>query len=79
MTKNYQRKYKYPKEFVTKRGTLKKNHKKQINNWLQKVKHQTPETYNNLMLENYFLQKQVKEYSDALEDWVIIAQNNMKF
>ena len=44
MTKNYQRKYKYPKEFVTKRGTLKKNHKKQINNWLQKVKHQTPET-----------------------------------
>ena len=31
------------------------------------------------MLENHILQKQVKEYSDALEDWVIIAQNNMKF
>ena len=47
---NYQRKYKYPKEFVTKKGILKKNHKKKINTWLQKMKNQSSESYNNLML-----------------------------
>lgn len=75
MTK-YQRKYKYPKEYITKKGTLKKNHKKKINTWLQKLKNQTPETYNELMLDNHFLQKQVQDYADALEIWVLIAQNN---
>jgi hypothetical protein len=71
----YQRKYKYPKDLITKRGTLNKNKKRKVNEWIQDMKKFNMQSYNELKLENYFLKAQVKDYSDALEEWVLIAQN----
>ena len=71
----YKRKYHYPIEFITKRGTLNKNKKRKVNEWIQDMKKFNMESYNQLKLENYFLKAQVKDYSYALEEWVLIAQN----
>ena len=37
----YKRKYQYPIEFVTKRGTLNKNKKRKVNEWIQDMKNFT--------------------------------------
>ncbi len=71
----YKRKYQYPIEFITKRGTLKKNKKRKINKWIQDMKNYDMKSYNELKLENYFLKIQIKDYSEALEDWVLVAQS----
>tara|TARA_R110002072_G_scaffold2896_1_gene22403 strand:- start:265 stop:495 length:231 start_codon:yes stop_codon:yes gene_type:complete len=72
---NYKRKYQYPIEFITKRGTLKKNKKRKVNEWIQDMKNFNMKSYNELKLENYFLKIQIKDYSEALEDWVLVAQS----
>ena len=74
MTK-HKRKYQYPIEFITKHGALNKNKKKKINEWIQDMKNYDMKSYNELKLENYFLKMQIKDYSEALDDWVLVAQN----
>ena len=64
---NYKRKYQYPIEFITKRGTLNKNKKRKVNEWIQDMKNYDMKSYNQLKLENYFLKMQIKDYSEALE------------
>ena len=72
----YKRKYQYPNDFITIKGTLKKNKKRKVNEWIQDMKNYDMKSYNNFKLENYYLKKQIKNYSEALEEWVLIAQNN---
>lgn len=48
--------------------------KKLINKWIHTLKHHNLNSYNDLMLHNYFLEKQVVDYSDALEQWVLYSQ-----
>ena len=70
----YKRKYKYPSDFISKKGTLKKNRRKQINKWINTLKNHNLNSYNSLMLHNYFLEKQLVDYSNALEKWVLYSQ-----
>ena len=67
------RKYNYPINFLTKRGVLKKNRLKQIHKWRETIK---MKKLNEVLIENYNLKKTIVYYQNALEDWVLIAQNN---
>ena len=91
MARIYKRKYEYPKEYITKKGKLKKNYKRKINDWKKKMNNQTKENYNEIMLKNHYLKKennsliihndylknQNDDYAEALENWVLIAQNSI--
>ena len=70
---NRKRKYNYPINFLTKRGVLKKNRLKQIHKWRETIK---MKELNDVLIENYNLKKTIVYYQNALEDWVLIAQNN---
>ena len=68
-----ERKYNYPINFLTKRGVLKKNRLKQIYKWRETIK---IKELNEVLVENYNLKKTIEYYQSALEEWVLIAQNN---
>ena len=68
-----ERKYNYPINFLTKRGVLKKNRLKQIYKWRETIK---IKELNEVLIENYNLKKTIEYYQNALEEWVLIAQNN---
>ena len=68
----YERKYDYPADYICKRGALKKNRPKQIYNWRKNIKNKK---VNEVLLENYDLKKSIKSYQEALEEWVLYAQN----
>jgi len=68
-----ERKYNYPINFLTKRGVLKKNRLKQIYKWRETIK---IKKINDVLVENYNLKKTIEYYQNALEEWVLIAQNN---
>jgi len=68
-----ERKYNYPINFLTKRGVLKKNRLKQIYKWRETIK---IKELNEVLVENYNLKKTIEYYQNALEEWVLIAQNN---
>ena len=68
-----ERKYNYPINFLTKRGVLKKNRLKQIYKWRETIK---IKELNEVLIENYNLKKTIEYYQSALEEWVLIAQNN---
>ena len=48
-----------------------------MNEWIQDMKNYDMKSYNELKLENYFLKMQIKDYSEALEDWILVAQNKL--
>ena len=48
---NYKRKYQYPIEFITKKGTLNKNKKRKVNEWIQDMKNYDMKSYTSLILE----------------------------
>jgi len=68
-----ERKYNYPINFLTKRGVLKKNRLKQIYKWRETIK---IKELNEVLIENYNLKKTIEYYQNALEESVLIAQNN---
>tara|TARA_B110000858_G_C17784311_1_gene466378 strand:+ start:36 stop:263 length:228 start_codon:yes stop_codon:yes gene_type:complete len=71
-------KYKYPDKFIKKNGKLKKTMRKQISNWRKDIKENylNQDMYTKLKLENEKLKQDIIEYQDALETWVLVAQNN---
>jgi len=52
---------------------LKKNRLKQIYKWRETIK---IKELNEVLVENYNLKKTIEYYQSALEEWVLIAQNN---
>lgn len=75
---NHKRKYEYPITYIKKNGTLNKNKKKSIYIWRRDIQknHSTIKGYNKLKLENFNLKENIKNYIEALECWVLLAQNN---
>lgn len=75
--KNYKRKYNYPNNYIKKNGTLKKNMKKKIYYWRKDIKENyfNEEIYTNLKLQNLKLKESIIDYQEALETWVLAAQN----
>ena len=75
--KNNYRKYNYPSKYIKKDGKLKKNMKKKIYNWRKDIKENylNEDIYTNLKLKNLKLEESIKDYQEALETWVLIAQN----
>jgi mRNA-degrading endonuclease RelE of RelBE toxin-antitoxin system len=71
-------KYKYPDKFIKKNGKLKKTMRKQISNWRKDIKENylNQDMYTKLKLENEKLKQDIIDYQDALEIWVLVAQNN---
>ena len=51
--------------------------KKKIYNWRKDIKENylNEEIYTNLKLKNLKLEESIKDYQEALETWVLIAQN----
>jgi hypothetical protein len=77
MVKENNRKYNYPSKYIKKDGKLKKNMKKKIYEWRKDIKENylNEEIYTNLKLKNLKLEESIKDYQEALETWVLIAQN----
>ena len=75
--KKNNRKYNYPIKYIKKDGKLKKNMKRKIYNWRKDIKdnYLNEEIYTNLKLKNLKLEESIKDYQEALEIWVLIAQN----
>jgi hypothetical protein len=73
----YKRKYNYPTKLINKNGKLNKSKKKQIYKWRKDIKdnYLNEDIYTKLKLENEKLKSDIKDYQDALETWVLIAQN----
>ena len=71
-------KYKYPDKFIKKNGKLKKTMRKQISNWRKDIKENylNQDMYTKLKLENEKLKQDIIDYQDALETWVLVAQNH---
>ena len=79
------RKYNYPSIFIRKDGKLMKNKKRLIIDWRNDIKknYLNEDIYkklklenNKLKIENNSLKLDIKMYENALEEWVLIAQNN---
>jgi hypothetical protein len=76
-SQNKKRKYEYPNDFINKNGTLNKNKRKKIYKWRQHLKYNIDkQNINKLQLENYKLKKDILNYQNALEQWVILYQNH---
>jgi hypothetical protein len=73
----YKHKYNYPTKLINKNGKLNKSKKKQIYKWRKDIKdnYLNEDIYTKLKLENEKLKSDIKDYQDALETWVLIAQN----
>jgi hypothetical protein len=74
-------KYKYPTKFIKKNGKLKKTMKKKIYNWRKDIKENylNQDMYTKLKLENEKLKQNIIDYQDALETWVLVAQNKSNY
>jgi len=73
----YKRKYNYPSKLINKNGKLNKSKKKQIYNWRKDIKdnYLNEDIYTKIKLENEKLKSDIEDYQNALETWVLIAQN----
>lgn len=73
-------KYNYPAKFIKKNGKLKKTMRKKIYNWRKDIKENylNQDMYTKLKLENEKLKQNIIDYQDALETWVLVAQNKEK-
>ena len=73
----YKRKYNYPSKLFNKNGKLNKSKKKQIYDWRKDIKdnYLNEDIYTKIKLENEKLKSDIEDYQNALETWVLIAQN----
>mgnify|MGYP006118062293 FL=1 len=72
----YSRKYDYPKQYIRKNGLLKKNRRKEIYKWRQDIQknYLNKNIYTKLKIEIFKLKLDIKQYQEALEDWVLMYQ-----
>lgn len=72
----YSRKYDYPKQYIRKNGLLKKNRRKEIYKWRQDIQknYLNQNIYTKLKIEIFKLKLDIKQYQEALEDWVLMYQ-----
>jgi hypothetical protein len=72
----YSRKYDYPKQYIRKNGLLKKNRRKEIYKWRRDIQknYLNQNIYTKLKIEILKLKLDIKQYQEALEDWVLMYQ-----
>tara|TARA_B110000503_G_scaffold55737_1_gene89404 strand:+ start:456 stop:692 length:237 start_codon:yes stop_codon:yes gene_type:complete len=72
----YSRKYDYPKQYIRKNGLLKKNRRKEIYKWRRDIQknYLNQNIYTKLKIEIFKLKLDIKQYQEALEDWVLMYQ-----
>ena len=72
----YSRKYDYPKQYIRKNGLLKKNRRKEIYKWRRDIQknYLNQNIYTKLKIEILKLKLDIKQYQEALEEWVLMYQ-----